>query len=76
MMPPAAATVSTARTVVSAITSGVTLALATTSPGSTGCSSKRVKTDMPSCTFTSVSAAVRMRSRPRRVAASVHCPPM
>ena len=74
--PPAApATVSTACIVVSAMASGVTLALATASPGSTGWPSKSVKTDMPGCAFTSVSAVARMRSSPRRVAASVHCPP-
>ena len=77
MTPPAAAaTVSTARTVVSAIASGVTLAFATASPGSTGWPSKRVNTEIPSCALTSVRAAVRIRSRPRRVAPRVHCPPV
>ena len=55
---------------------GVTLALATTSPVSTGWRSQRVNTAMPAWLFTSWSAPALTRTRPRRVAASVHCPPV
>ena len=74
--PAAAATRSTSPTVCSAIAKGVTLARATISAGSTGWPWKSVKTDMPSCVLTSASAPSYTRSRPRRVAASAHCPPM
>ena len=69
------AVASTARIVVSATTSGVTLARATTSPDSTGCPSNSVKTDIAPCAFTSASASTSTASSPRRVAASAHWPP-
>ena len=60
----------------SGMASGVTLALATVSPGSTGWPLNSVNTEMPSCALTSVSGSSAIRRRPRRVAASVHCPPV
>src|SRR5947208_2160073 len=74
--PPAPrAVVSTVRIVFSPMTSGVTLHLATVSPDSTGFPSNRVNTDTPSSAFASASGPRRIVRSPRRVAASVHCPP-
>src|SRR2546427_9404991 len=66
---------STLTMVCSAMTNGVTFALPTVSPGSTGCPSNSVNTETPSWTLTATSASRGMERSPRRVAASVHCPP-
>jgi hypothetical protein len=47
---------STTLSVSAGMTSGVTLHLATVSPGSTGCESNSVKIEMPSSAFASASA--------------------